>query len=103
MQPFECRIELNFTNRRKKHLQTVENVSVKCYNAVVISNRAQVKPGLRCPNIALGAVLAAVYVLLLIKTPCEIRTFVIVENVFTVVSMCLGRIIFSVRAKKNED
>ena len=64
---------------------------------------AQVKPGLRLPNIAFGAVLAAVYVFLLIKTPCEIRTFVIVENVFTVVSMCLGRIIFSVRAKKNED
>ena len=57
-------------------------------------------PKLRIPNIIVGVLFAVVYVVLLTKIPESFRLFVIVWNVITVVNMCAGRIIFSIRAEK---
>lgn len=62
----------------------------------------QFMPQLRVPNIIIGAVLSAVYVYLLTIVPEEIRAFVIIFNSITVVSMCVGRIISSTKAKRKE-
>ena len=55
---------------------------------------------LRLPNIIMGADLTVLYVYLLSIVPEEFRLFVIVWNVITVLSMCIGRIVFTARAKK---
>ena len=57
-------------------------------------------PELRIPNLILGAVLAVLYVYLLIHVPGEVRVFVAVWNIITVLSMCAGRIIFTLIANK---
>ena len=43
---------------------------------------------------------AVCYVVLLIGIPESFRVFVIVWNVITIISMCAGRIVFSIRAEK---
>ena len=53
-------------------------------------------PKLRIPNIILGAAIAVIYVTLLRSAPGDFRTFVIIWNVITVLSMCMGRIVFTV-------
>ena len=55
---------------------------------------------LRLPNIIMGADLKVLYVYLLSIVPEEFRLFVIVWNVITVLSMCIGRIVFTARAKR---
>ena len=59
---------------------------------------AEHMPRLRLPNIAVGLVATVLYVLLLTRVPAEFRTFIIIWNVISVLSMCMGRIIFSVKA-----
>lgn len=53
-------------------------------------------PKLRIPNLILGLLLTAVYVLSLIRIPSEFQLFIIIWNIITIVSMCGGRIAFSV-------
>lgn len=57
------------------------------------------RPGLRWPSLALGAVLAAAYIMALRSAPGGFRTFVIVWNLCAVGCMCGGRIAFSLRQK----
>lgn len=57
-------------------------------------------PKLRIPNLILGAILSAVYVYTLMNVPEEFRTFVVVWNIITVLSMCVGRIIFTLIARR---
>lgn len=71
-------------------------------NLYLVSDMAAVAaecPKLRWPTLAVGAVLAAVYVLALWKAPAAFRGFVAVWNIFSVASMCGGRIAFSLRQK----
>ena len=60
-------------------------------------------PKLRIPNLVLGAALAAVYVYLLTLVPEEFRLFVVIWNVITVLSMCVGRIVFTAVARKKPE
>lgn len=60
----------------------------------------QQMPKLRIPNIILGALIAALYVFLLARSPENYRIFIVGWNVATVISMCAGRIIFTARASK---
>jgi len=53
-------------------------------------------PVLRIPNLIAGGMLTFVYLAALLKIPSVFQWFVILWNVITVVSMCAGRIVFSV-------
>lgn len=71
-------------------------------NIFLVSDMAIVAneyPGLRFPNFILGAILTAVYVVALAKIPSVFQWFVIIWNIITVVSMCGGRIVFSLLHK----
>jgi len=57
-------------------------------------------PWLRIPSILTGAALAVLYVLLLMNAPSEYSLFIIIWNVATVVSMCLGRIIATMAVRR---
>ena len=57
-------------------------------------------PKLRIPNLIIGAGLTVLYVYLLMLVPGEFRVFVTVWNIITVLSMCVGRIIFTVLANR---
>ena len=58
------------------------------------------KPKLRLPNILVGAIIAILYVFLLIFAPHEFRMYLVLWNVITVISMCVGRIIFTANVNK---
>ena len=60
----------------------------------------QYMPILRIPNIIFGALFTVCYVFILKSIPESFRVFVIVWNVITIISMCAGRIVFSIRAEK---
>ena len=57
-------------------------------------------PKLRIPNLIIGAGLTVLYVYLLMQVPGEFKVFVTVWNIITVLSMCVGRIIFTVLANR---
>jgi len=59
-------------------------------------------PRLRIPNIVAGLAAAALYIRLLFTVPKEFQLFVVIWNGVTVLSMCLGRIIFSIRAERRK-
>ena len=59
-------------------------------------------PKLRIINLILGAALAVGYVYLLMIVPEEFRVFVVIWNIVTVLSMCVGRIIFTAIAKRKK-
>lgn len=52
-------------------------------------------PKLRMLNLIAGVLLAAVYVWALIRIPMAFRGFILIWNLVTLVSMCGGRIVFS--------
>lgn len=52
-------------------------------------------PRLRLPNIAAGLAVTAVYLWALLRVPADFRVFAAVWNLLTVLSMCAGRIVFS--------
>jgi hypothetical protein len=60
----------------------------------------QYMPKMRIPNLILGAALTVMYVYILTLVPSEFRGFVAIWNIVTVMSMCVGRIIFTIIAKK---
>ena len=60
---------------------------------------AQHMPKLRIVNICVGLLLTVFYILLLINVPDDFQVFIVIWNVITVVSMCAGRIIFSIKAR----
>lgn len=60
----------------------------------------QYMPILRIPNLIVGAVLTVLYVYMLMQVPGELRLFVTVWNIITVLSMCVGRIIFTALANR---
>lgn len=60
-------------------------------------------PKLRVPNIILGFLLFAGYCYLLAITPSDFCLFIIVYNICTVISMCAGRIIFSIKHKRDNN
>lgn len=59
-------------------------------------------PGLRIPNFILGGALTIVYVLILIRVTSAFQWFVIIWNIITIVSMCGGRIVFSLLHRRSE-
>lgn len=59
-------------------------------------------PKLRIINLILGAALAVGYVYLLMIVPEEFRVFVVIWNIVTVLSMRVGRIIFTAIAKRKK-
>lgn len=61
---------------------------------------AQHMPKLRIVNICVGLLLTVFYILLLINVPDDFQVFIVIWNVITVVSMCAGRIIFSIKARR---
>lgn len=61
---------------------------------------SQAKPQLRIPNIIIGALFAVLYIYVLIIVPTNIKRFVIIWNVITVLSMCVGRIVFSISTRE---
>ena len=61
---------------------------------------AQCMPRLRIINICMGFLLTIYYIFLLVNVPKDFQAFVVLWNVTTVVSMCTGRIIFTVKSKK---
>lgn len=61
---------------------------------------AQVMPKLRIPNIIMGVLTGALYVVLLLNIPSSVQPFVVSWNVVTVGCMCGGRIAFSLKAKR---
>jgi len=71
-------------------------------NIYLVSDMATVAneyPGARIPNFILGVMLTVVYVLLLVRVPSDFQWFVILWNVITILSMCGGRIVFSLFSK----
>lgn len=64
---------------------------------------AQEYPRLRIPNLMAGFLLAAVYIWVLIQIPAAFQGFALVWNLVTLLSMCGGRIVFSLlhRQAKN--
>lgn len=67
-------------------------------NLYLVSDMAVVAneyPKLRIPNFILGLMLTVVYVLILVKVPSVFQWFIIIWNIITIVSMCGGRIVFS--------
>lgn len=52
-------------------------------------------PWLRMPNFILGFMLTIVYVMILMRVPSDYQWFIIIWNILTIVSMCGGRIVFS--------
>ncbi len=52
-------------------------------------------PRLRIPNFLLGALLTAVYIVVLGNVPSDFQWLVILWNLITILSMCGGRIAFS--------
>lgn len=61
---------------------------------------AQVMPKLRIVNICAGALLTVFYIALLINVPSEFQVFIIIWNAVTLISMCAGRIIFSIKSNR---
>lgn len=61
---------------------------------------AQHMPKLRIVNICVGLLLTVFYILLLINVPDDFQVVIVIWNVITVVSMCAGRIIFSIKARR---
>lgn len=57
-------------------------------------------PGLRIPNLISGLLLTAVYLFTLLHIPSSFQWFIILWNIITIVSMCGGRIVFSLLHKK---
>lgn len=60
---------------------------------------SRVKPQLRIPNILVGAILAILYVYILLNAPSGIEWFVIGWNGIMVTSMCAGRVVFNMKNK----
>lgn len=58
-------------------------------------------PRLRMPNFILGLLLTAVYVIALVKIPSTFQWFIIIWNIITIISMCGGRIVFSLLHKRS--
>ena len=58
-------------------------------------------PGLRIPSLSAGLVLTVIYILALAGIPQEFRLFILVWNLITILSMCGGRIVFSLLHRKN--
>lgn len=58
-------------------------------------------PCLRIPGIVVGLVLTAIYILVLTNIPTEFKLFILVWNLVTIISMCGGRIVFSLLHRKN--
>ena len=54
-------------------------------------------PKLRLPNLVIGLVATIFYIFLLSRIPAEFQAFIIIWNVVSVLSMCAGRIIFSIK------
>jgi len=52
-------------------------------------------PKLRIPNFILGLILTAVYTVTLLRVPPTFQWFIIIWNILVIVSMCGGRIAFS--------
>lgn len=61
---------------------------------------AEHMPKLRIVNICVGLLLTAVYLFLLKSVPGDFQVFVVIWNAVTVVSMCAGRIIFSIKSRR---
>ena len=61
---------------------------------------AQNMPKLRIVNICVGFLLTVLYIFLLVNVPGDFQVFIVIWNVITVVSMCSGRIIFSIKSKR---
>ena len=61
---------------------------------------AQIMPKLRIVNICVGFLLTVLYIFLLVNVPGDFQVFIVIWNVITVVSMCSGRIIFSIKSKR---
>lgn len=71
-------------------------------NIYLVSDMASVAqeyPKLRLPNLFLGLILTIAYVLILIRIPSVFQWLIIIWNIITIVSMCGGRIIFSILHK----
>lgn len=60
---------------------------------------SRVKPQLRIPNILVGAILAILYVYILLNAPSGIEWFVMGWNGIMVTSMCAGRVVFTMKNK----
>ena len=58
-------------------------------------------PGLRIPSLLAGLVLTVIYILALAGIPQEFRLLILVWNLITILSMCGGRIVFSLLHRKN--
>lgn len=63
---------------------------------------AQEYPKLRTPNFVLGLILTIVYALTLVRIPSVFQWFIIIWNIVTIVSMCGGRIVFSLLHQQAE-
>lgn len=57
------------------------------------------KPSLRIPNIILGLVFTIIYIAVLYVIPASVQLYIVIWNIITVASMCLGRIIFTIKSK----
>ena len=69
----------------------------------VVSDMAIIEqhmPKLRIVNICVGFLLTVLYIFLLVNVPGDFQVFIVIWNVITVVSMCSGRIIFSIKSKR---
>lgn len=67
-------------------------------NIYLVSDMATVAneyPKLRIPNLILGLVLTVVYVFIMTRISSVFQLIIIIWNVITIVSMCGGRIVFS--------
>lgn len=67
-------------------------------NIYLVSDMAIVAneyPKLRIPNFILGMMLTVVYAVTLVRIPSVFQGFIIIWNILTIVSMCGGRIVFS--------
>ena len=58
-------------------------------------------PGLRIHSLFAGLVLTVIYILALAGIPQEFQLFILVWNLITILSMCGGRIVFSLLHRKN--
>ena len=61
---------------------------------------AQYMPSLRIVNICVGFLLTVFYIFILVNVPSGFQFFIITWNVITVLSMCAGRIVFSIKSKR---
>ncbi len=100
----ECNEFLRLTLWLFMTLHIGEIVSYLFVGSIILVSDMQIvnqyMPKLRIPNLIVGAVLTVLYVYLLMQVPGEFRIFVAVWNIVTVLSMCVGRIIFTALASR---